>query len=136
MSRPSRGERLSAATTRYVGCLVFPIRIRRSFTATSSSPTLLLFLVLLLHHATGEAHGLHHLLHLAELLEQQVDFGGARSAAVGDPQATGSVDDARASALARRHRPDDGFDPSQLTIVDVGVLELLGDPGQHTDDAL
>src|SRR5207245_8813988 len=28
MNRPSRGERPSAATTRYVGCLVFPIRIK------------------------------------------------------------------------------------------------------------
>src|SRR4051812_10979345 len=32
MNRPSRGERASAATMRYVGCLVLPIRMRRSFT--------------------------------------------------------------------------------------------------------
>src|SRR5262245_34097404 len=34
MNRPLRGERESAATTRYVGCLVLPIRISRSLTAT------------------------------------------------------------------------------------------------------
>src|SRR5207237_8740322 len=32
--RPLRGERESAATTRYVGCFVLPIRMSRSFTAT------------------------------------------------------------------------------------------------------
>src|SRR5438270_797338 len=34
MNRPFRGERESAATTRYVGCFVLPIRMSRSFTAT------------------------------------------------------------------------------------------------------
>src|SRR5689334_15510447 len=34
MNRPLRGDRESAATTRYVGCLVLPIRMSRSFTAT------------------------------------------------------------------------------------------------------
>src|SRR5688500_13372846 len=34
MNRPLRGERASAATTRYVGCFFLPIRMRRSFTAT------------------------------------------------------------------------------------------------------
>ena len=33
MNRPSRGDRLSAATMRYCGCLVLPTRVRRSFTA-------------------------------------------------------------------------------------------------------
>ena len=33
MKRPSRGERESAATMRYCGCLVLPTRVRRSFTA-------------------------------------------------------------------------------------------------------
>src|SRR5688500_6753662 len=38
MNRPLRGERESAATTRYVGCFFLPIRIRRSFTATCVRP--------------------------------------------------------------------------------------------------
>src|SRR5262249_44260114 len=32
IKRPLRGDRESAATTRYVGCFVLPIRIRRSLT--------------------------------------------------------------------------------------------------------
>ena len=35
MNRPSRGERPSATTTRYVGCFFFPTRMRRIFTATA-----------------------------------------------------------------------------------------------------
>src|SRR5690606_41383327 len=35
MDRPSRGDRESAATTRYVGCFFLPIRMRRSLTATA-----------------------------------------------------------------------------------------------------
>src|SRR5260221_10846079 len=31
--RPSRGDRASATTTRYVGCFVLPTRIKRIFTA-------------------------------------------------------------------------------------------------------
>src|SRR6476646_8581145 len=34
MMRPSRGDRASATTTRYVGCFFLPTRIRRIFTAT------------------------------------------------------------------------------------------------------
>jgi hypothetical protein len=40
MNRPFLGERLSAATSRYVGCFFFPIRTRRSFTATVNSSAL------------------------------------------------------------------------------------------------
>src|SRR5262245_21099038 len=36
MKRPSRGDRESAATIRYCGCLVLPTRVRRSFTAMES----------------------------------------------------------------------------------------------------
>src|SRR5207253_2501157 len=41
MNRPLRGERESAATTRYVGCFVLPIRMSRSLTATCVHPSLL-----------------------------------------------------------------------------------------------
>src|SRR3954452_15292649 len=37
MNRPLRGERESAATTRYVGCFVLPMRMSRSFTATCNT---------------------------------------------------------------------------------------------------
>src|SRR5436190_11953535 len=39
MNRPSRGERESAATMRYCGCLVLPTRVRRSFTAMGGEPS-------------------------------------------------------------------------------------------------
>src|SRR5665213_1869070 len=44
MSRkaPGRGGRLSAATTRYVGCFFLPMRTKRSFTATTKFPSNLL----------------------------------------------------------------------------------------------
>src|SRR5436309_14069466 len=124
MNRPSRGDRLSAATTRYVGCFFFPIRIRRSFTATSvflgrfrpcqsnssvelrparrplgGDPATLLSLLALAAHHPAEAHLAHHALHVLELLQQQVDLGGGRPAAVGDPEPPRPVDDLRGPAL-------------------------------------
>src|SRR5215204_4630042 len=100
MKRPSRGDRLSAATTRYDGCLVLPTRIRRSFTAICSCLLVeagvsrgqlrhhLPALALLLHLLRAEAaHLLHHPLHLLELLDEAVDVGCRRAAPVGDPQA-------------------------------------------------
>src|ERR1700687_2996233 len=97
MNRPSRGERASAATTRYVGCLVLPIRMRRSFTATT-----VLSLLTSASVETGEpgrhgrpaplallgaetAHLLHHLLDVLELLDEAVDLSSARAAAGCDP---------------------------------------------------
>src|SRR5688500_9772077 len=111
MNRPSRGERPSAATTRYVGCLVLPMRMSRSFTAIRSQSlssvetgvhlglhrlerlevgelaarTLAALLALL--PAPAEARdALHHLRHLFELLAQLVDLGHRGAAAVGDPE--------------------------------------------------
>src|SRR5690349_1348286 len=39
MKRPSRGDRPSATTTRYVGCFFLPTRMRRIFTATEGVPS-------------------------------------------------------------------------------------------------
>src|SRR5437867_13393487 len=122
MKRPSRGERASAATTRYVGCFFLPMRLRRSLTAT------LLLLVETLgqlgHELLGAsqphrslAEHLHHLLHVLELLEQLVDLGRGHPAAVGDPQPPRAVDDCRITALVRRHGADDGLDATDLPIV-------------------
>src|SRR6478735_8947144 len=115
MNRPSRGERESAATMRYCGCLVLPTRVRRSFTAMGREPSSTLTtsagagtdparlagepwhpaargaaagqlgevgeaarrhprhrasaLALLALADAGHAEALHHLLHLAELLD-------------------------------------------------------------------
>src|SRR5689334_3882184 len=148
MNRPSRGERPSAATTRYVGCLVLPIRIRRSFTAicvsTSCSSVetelvahlglqrlellevgeLARALLALLPLAPESGQPLHHLRHLFELLLQLVDLTHRGAAAVGDPHAPRSVDEIGVDALRRRHRADDRLDPSELLLADIGVLQL------------
>src|SRR4051794_27447519 len=113
MNRPSRGERPSAATTRYVGCLVLPMRMSRSFTAIRSqslssvetevvhlglhglellevrklAARTLAALLALLPTAAQPGHALHHLRHLFELLAQLVDLAHRGAAAVGDPQA-------------------------------------------------
>src|SRR2546423_6189861 len=70
---------------------------------------------------------LHHLLHFLELLQQLVDVARRHAAAVGDPQAPRAVDDRRVASFLRRHRPDDRLDPGELTVVDLGLLELLRD---------
>src|SRR5438270_12603027 len=128
MKRPSRGERASAATTRYDGCFFLPMRLRRSLTATRS----------LLVETLGElghellraaqplgplAEHLHHLLHVLELLQQLVDLGGGHPAAVGDPQPPRAVDDRWITAFVRRHGADDRLDPGDVAIVDLGVLQ-------------
>src|SRR3954447_1926146 len=107
MKRPSRGERASAATTRYVGCLVLPIRMRRSFTAIVRLLPLLLFLVHPPTDAGDTAHLLHHLLHLVELLEQKVDVADGCAAAHGDPLTTRTVHELRCIALLPGHAAND-----------------------------
>src|SRR4051794_29429028 len=128
MNRPSRGERLSAATTRYDGCLVLPTRIKRSFTAMVSSSLLVqtgepgrhlgrahLATLALLHLLRAQAtHPLHQLLHLLELLHEAIDIPGGSAAAIGDAQATAAVDELRPATLLERHRADDGFHRLEL----------------------
>src|SRR5689334_4441293 len=125
MKRPSRGERLSAATTRYDGCLVLPTRMRRSFTAMcvgllvearepgrqlrhgGPAPALLLLAEALGAQAT---HPLHHPLHLLELLDEPVHLARRGAAAGGDAQPPAAVDDLGPAALLHRHRVDDRLD--------------------------
>src|SRR3954454_18967288 len=102
MNRPSRGDRPSAATRRYVGCFFFPIRIRRSFNATCSSPTYRFrgrespaLLALLTPHPGDLAETLHHLLDFLELLQEQVHFRSRGPASVRNPQPSGAVDGIR-----------------------------------------
>src|SRR4051794_24737638 len=122
MNRPSRGDRLSVATTRYVGCFFLPMRIRRSFTATDSfscrSPH-----VRKAGHALGALAALpehlHHLLDFLELLQQLIPLRGARPTAGRDPEPPRSVDHRRLPPFLRGHRPDDRFDPGELPVVDL-----------------
>src|SRR5437868_1077710 len=86
MTRPSRGARESATTTRYRGRLFEPSRLSRMATATLSPPR---------HRKAAQAlqlaqsafhrfELLHHLLELCELLEQPVDVLHIRAAAARD----------------------------------------------------
>src|SRR5487761_2535772 len=53
---------------------------------------------------------LHHLLHVAELLEQAVDLRDGAPAPLGHAGPPRSVHDSRFPALLGRHREDDGFE--------------------------
>src|SRR5207237_5539135 len=60
--------------------------------------------------ATTLRHGLHHLAHGFELLEQLVDLAHLGPRPTGDPGTAGTRDDAGVVALAGGHRPDDGLE--------------------------
>src|SRR5262249_5874168 len=94
MKRPSRGERLSAATTPAWSCprasggaslpCVFALLVEAGEPGRQlrhHRPPL----ALLLHFLGAQAtHPLHQLLHLLELLHEAVDLAGAGAAAGGD----------------------------------------------------
>src|ERR671925_1606409 len=133
MKRPSRGERWSAATTRQTGLLVAPTRVSLIFTAMRR-----LTLQAAAHQLLHGGHlalleRAHHLLHLAELLDELVHGLDARPGAGRDPLAARSIDHLRIAALGRRHRGHDRLDPVQLALVDPRRLELLQlhEAGQH-----
>src|SRR5437763_16124773 len=99
ITRPSRGERWSAATTRQIGSFLPPTRVSLSRTAKTvscrekRSPRL----AALAHHGCEIGHLasrnlLHDLAHLAELLDELVDGGDVGARAVGDPQPPRSLD--------------------------------------------
>src|ERR1044071_4021083 len=123
MKRPSRGDRASAATRRYVGCFFLPIRMRRSFTATLALLSEARHTGTALAALAALAEEPHHLLHLLELLEQLVDVVRRHPTALCHPQPAGAVHERRVTPLGRGHRPDDGFDPCDLPVVDLGVAD-------------
>ncbi len=81
--------------------------------------------------APAHAEPLHHLLHLAELLDEAVDVTDRGAAAVGDAGAAAAVDDLGLAPLLRGHRADDRLDRLQLVVVDLGALQLLRHAGHH-----
>src|SRR2546428_60590 len=140
MNRPSRGERESATTTRYVGLRVVPVRLSRIETATSSPPQ------------CGKAWKprpgqlalqplelLHHLAELRVLLEQPVDVLHAGAAAAGDALAAAAVDDLGMAALLGRHGADDGVEAGEICLLGAelpgGALEQLAER-QHAEDLI
>ena len=79
-------------------------------------------------------HLLHHVPHLLKILQKRVHFLNRGAAALGDPTATRPVDDLGVDPLAQGHRPDDRLDGGEVVVADLGVLHLLGDPGEHPHD--
>src|SRR5581483_11259905 len=79
------------------------------------------------------AHLLHHLLDVLELLDQRGDVTGHRAAPGRDAGPSGAVDDRGVHPFERRHGPDDRLDTVQLAVVDLLVLHLFGQPGDHAD---
>src|SRR4051794_29508044 len=99
ITRPSRGERWSAATTRQIGSFLPPTRVSLSRTAKTSLLVVKrrVRLAALPHQSPEIRHPasrnlLHDLAHLAELLDELVDRRDVRPGAVGDPQASRSLD--------------------------------------------
>src|SRR5512145_1444908 len=94
MNRPSRGERESVTTTRYVGRFVVPVRLSLMETDTSSPPQCGKARELHAGRLAGQAFELfHHPAQLPELLEQPVDVLHGRPAPPGDALAPAPVDD-------------------------------------------
>ena len=82
----------------------------------------------------GHAHLLHHLLHVAELLDEPADLARLAARALGDAGPAAAVDDLRVGALLGCHRMDHRLDRLEHVVVDLGVLELLRHAGHHPED--
>src|SRR5207302_6076976 len=101
MTRPSRGERWSATTTRQIGFFLLPTRV--SLTRTDIGRESLAArhqLAQIGHLAPGQL--LHHLLHLAELLHELVHGLDRRSRPVSDALAARAVQRLGVGALVGR----------------------------------
>src|SRR5215204_5369330 len=104
MTRPSRGERLSATTTRHTGSFFPPTRVSLMLTAmlgeqvSEACRTRRAGSRSALAHQGAEVRHLplrqapHQLAHLPELLDELVDLLDARPRAPGDAQAAGALD--------------------------------------------
>src|SRR3954453_17483633 len=139
MDRPSRGERLSATTTRHTGSLRPPTRVSLMLTLMSAEEVsarrwLGAGVGLLPHHRAEVGHlallqPAHELAHLAELLDQLVNLLDRGPRPVGDPRAAAALDDVRPPALVRGHRQDDRLDAVELLLVDLHLGQLVaGEP--------
>src|SRR3954468_14872383 len=143
ITRPSRGGGWAATTTRQIGFFLLPTRVSLSLTAKASvhlefrfgrARTLAAARQLLHRGHLALRQLAHHLLHLAELLDQlihglHVGPGPARDAA-----AARAVEDRRVGALLGSHRRDDGLKAVHLTLVDLEVAEAHpAYPGHHLE---
>src|SRR4051794_21139585 len=99
MDRPSRGERLSATTTRHTGSLRPPTRVSLMLTAIGSERVAAVGSApALAHHGAEVGHlallqPAHELAHLAELLDELVDLLDRGPRARGDACPAPALDD-------------------------------------------
>src|SRR5215211_7166220 len=77
----------------------------------------------------------HHLLHLAELLQQLPDVLTRRPTPGGDTATPAEVDHVRMAALLRRHRADDRLDLFVVVVGDLrlGLAKLPAQTGDHLE---
>src|SRR6476620_6780084 len=142
MTRPSRGERRSATTTRHTGSFFPPTRVSLMLTATWIKPSDRKFRPrsLALPHELAEVRHLalldpaHQLAHLVELLDELVDLLDGHARALGDAQPARALDQLRPAPLLRRHRENDRLDAIHLLLVDVHLRELVTrEPRDHPE---
>src|SRR5918992_1311945 len=130
ITRPSRGERWSATTTRQFGFFLPPTRVSLTLTAISALRLAAARQLLQIGHLALRDLA-HQLLHLAELLDQLADGLDRGSRAVRDPPPARAVDDLRVGPLLGGHRLDDRLEAVALAPGDVEVAELLAHSGHH-----
>src|SRR5215210_357911 len=133
MKRPSRGERWSETTTRQIGFFLLPTRVRRTRTDIGRERLATAGELLQRWHLPAR-HLLHHLAHLAELLDElrnRLDRGPRPAR---DPPPPRPVDDLRVRALLRRHRADDRLEPVELLLVHVQRAELRPGARHHLQE--
>src|SRR4051794_39097685 len=136
MTRPSRGERWSATTTRQTGFFLLPTRVSltrtaklrsplrnqsRAQAAPARAPTLAATGQLLQVRHLPRLHRAHHLLQLAELLDELVHGLDVGPRAERDPAPARAVEDAGIAALLGGHRCDDRLEPVEVAVVDLEV---------------
>src|SRR5687768_16789778 len=90
------------------------------------------------HPAAGALRDLlHHLLHVAELLEQPVHLVDRATRLLRDPRPPRAVDDLRLAPLLERHREDDRLEVLHALGLDLRLLEHLGvHAREHLQDPL
>src|SRR3954451_25116582 len=122
ITRPSRGERWSATTTRQTGFFLPPTRVSLTRTANCQitsqkenfaapdaplqAPTLAATRQLLHRRHLALLELSHHLLHLAELLHELVHGLHVGAGSQRDPPPPRPVEDRRVAPLLGRHRRD------------------------------
>src|SRR5580692_11300975 len=116
MKRPSRGDRASATTNRYVGCFLAPMRRKRMRT-----------ILYKLSFLSTQMFG--HLTRLLELFDEPVDVGNLCAGSARYPFAARTVEQIGIAPLSARHRADDRLHFGDLPF---GNLEIFWKRSRQT----